>query len=136
MPLAHSLTESIYKSEGWASTLLMIGPGTLIGRSYWLVEGDRGWTERETWPLSTSDDNRRLTVGVAGCARPGPQVPDAMPTSIARQVSEWQVRESEVRECVLVYIYKRRMGMLATHDWSMGVQTLLMIGQWGFKRYS
>jgi hypothetical protein len=80
----------------------MIGPGTLIGRSYWLVEGDRGWTERETWPLSTSDDNRRLTVGVAGCARPGPQVPDAMPTSIARQVSEWQVRESEVRECVLV----------------------------------
>jgi hypothetical protein len=41
-------------------------------------------------------------VGVAGCARPGPQVPDAMPTSIARQVSEWQVRESEVRECVLV----------------------------------
>jgi hypothetical protein len=37
---------SIYKSEGWASTLLMIGPGILIGRSYWLVEGDRGWTER------------------------------------------------------------------------------------------
>jgi hypothetical protein len=37
------------------------------------------------------------------CARPGPQVPDAMPISIARQVRKWQVRESEVRECVLVY---------------------------------
>jgi hypothetical protein len=107
--------KSIYKSEGWASTLLMIGPGTLIGRSYWLVEGDRGWTERETWPLSTSDDNRRLTVGVAGCARPGPQVPDAMPTSIARQVSEWQVRESEVRECVLVgQMLQRRRGRLCS----------------------
>jgi hypothetical protein len=60
--------------------------------------------KKETWPLSTSDDNRGLTVGIAGCARPGPQVPDAMPTSIARQVNEWQVRESEVRECVLVPI--------------------------------
>jgi hypothetical protein len=26
--------------------LLMIGLGTLIGCSYWLVEGGRGWTER------------------------------------------------------------------------------------------
>jgi hypothetical protein len=73
--------------------------------------------KKETWPLSTSDDNRGLTVGIAGCARPGPQVPDAMPTSIARQVNEWQVRESEVRECVLV-TYK-------SEGWA---STLLMIG--------
>jgi hypothetical protein len=32
---------------------------------------------------------------------------------------------------LVIYIYKRRMGMLATHDWSMGVQTLLMIGPSG-----
>jgi predicted DNA-binding transcriptional regulator len=51
------------------------------------------------------------------CARPGPQVPDAMPISIARQVRKWQVRESEVRECVLV-VYKR--GQLAREIGSHG----------------
>ena len=39
---------SIYKSEGWASTLLMIGQGILIGRSYWLVEGTGGGPKEET----------------------------------------------------------------------------------------
>ena len=28
------------KSEGWAYALLVIGPGTLIGRPYWLVEAE------------------------------------------------------------------------------------------------
>jgi hypothetical protein len=54
------------------------------------------------------------------CARPGPQVPDAMPISIARQVRKWQVRESEVRECVLVLYIQTKDGHLATHDWPVG----------------
>jgi hypothetical protein len=87
--------------------------------------------KKETWPLSTSDDNRRLTVGIAGCARPGPQVPDAMPTSIARQVNEWQVRESEVRECVLVRSKgKQRVGAVFCEVWSIETQTAVSGAGW------
>ena len=65
---------SIYTSEGWASALLMIGSGTLIGRPYWWAEGDRGQIERGN--LTLRDDNRRpmgivATLRASGAAGPG-----------------------------------------------------------------
>ena len=72
-------------------TLLMIGPsGTSSAMPRWLVSalaGDRGWTESSN-SRPPYDDNREPRGSLLPCARPGPQVPDAMPINIARQVRE------------------------------------------------
>ena len=86
--------KSIYKSEGWAFCATHDWPGTsahhigVVSHPYWLASapGTGGEPKAATRPLY--DDNREPRGSLPPCARPGPQVPDAMPINIARQVRE------------------------------------------------